>query len=167
LVTLGSVLIVTLPAALAAGAGHLRRHLKAEEASLKLFWSDFRAALPGGLAVGLGLVLASAATAFSLLLAAADGSVAGQIMRVLAGLVLLALATGTALAATDWTPSRGWARALKRLRPRFEQNPKAAAYTAGAVLAAALMTWMLYLLAVPALGLILFAAVAITETTRR
>jgi hypothetical protein len=29
------------------------------------------------------------------------------------------------------------------------------------------MTWMLYVLAVPALGLVLFAAVAVTETTRR
>ena len=58
LVTVGGILLVTLPAALAAGIRHLRRYLNAEASPQRQFWRDYLKALPGGLVVGVaGLLL--------------------------------------------------------------------------------------------------------------
>src|SRR3954470_23993863 len=58
LVTLVSLPLVTLPAALATGIRHLRRYIAAEGSPLAAAWRDLRAAFPGGLVVGMaGLVL--------------------------------------------------------------------------------------------------------------
>ncbi|NNH05452.1 hypothetical protein HLA99_16545, partial [Microbacterium ulmi] len=131
------------------------------------FWRDVRAALAGGVGVGAGAVVVAALALFALGLAGSDPSPVGRVMLAVAALALLALATCVALAAGAWEPRTGWRAAVGGLRDRLDADPVAALYTAGAVLALALLTWQLPPLAVPGLGLLALALVAVPERRRR
>ncbi|MGO2541534.1 MAG: Poxvirus protein I5 [Specibacter sp.] len=85
--------IVTAPAAYAAGAAHMERHIAGRPDTVASLWADFRAALPGSWKFGLALLGAGAVASVNLLLAGSEQLPGG---RVVMGATLL-LAGGLAV----------------------------------------------------------------------
>ncbi|SEE88342.1 hypothetical protein SAMN04489740_2927 [Arthrobacter alpinus] len=80
--------IVTAPAAYAAGAAHMERHIAGRPDTVASLWADFRAALPGSWKFGFALLGAGAVAAVNVLLAGSEQLPGGRL--VLAATVLLA-----------------------------------------------------------------------------
>ena len=167
LITAGGILLVTLPAALAAGVRHLRRYLNAEGSPQRQFWLDYLKALPGGLVVGvvgLGLV--------GLLILDIDlansGALPGGTVIALVGWVGLAAVAVTLLAAAGaWTPEEGWRPAVRGVPASLAADVTGVLFliaTAGFV---CVVTWVLVPLVIPALGCAALAVIAIPERRRR
>lgn len=167
LVLAAGILVVTLPAALAAGIRHLRRYLAAEGSPARLFWGDVRKALPGGVGVG------AAALALVLLLTldidlANSGALPGGVVIAAVGWVGLA-ATGVTLlaAAGAWTPDRrGWRSALRGVPGALRDDPVGGLYLTATVGFVGVVTWALPPLLIPALGCAALAVIAIPERRR-
>ncbi|KQQ05545.1 MULTISPECIES: hypothetical protein [unclassified Rathayibacter] len=161
LVTVLALPLVTLPLALAVGARHLRRFVLDEPSSMRTALAEARAGLLRSLPVGLGLVVASAALALDLALvaggalpgAAAVGVVCAALLA--AGLVVLL----TACAA--WQPDSRWLPLLQEAAARSVRDLRGSGAVLVALLLAAVVTWQLAPLVVPALGCTVFAAVAV------
>src|SRR6185312_14368560 len=64
--------VVTAPAAYAAGAAHMERHISGRPDTVASLWVDFRAALPGSWKLGLVLLGAGIAAVVNLLLAGSE-----------------------------------------------------------------------------------------------
>lgn len=163
LVTVASLPLVTLPAALVAGSAHLRRYLRAESTSVGAFVGDYLAALRRGWAVGLATLLAVGLLLLDLDLAASGALPGGQVIAVVgwAGLAVVALAIGTA---TDtWSARTGWRVALRRTPRIVRRDPVGALYLLAAFGLVGVCTWALAPLLVPALGCLVLAIVAIPE----
>jgi len=162
-----SLPLVTLPAALVAGTAHLRRFLRAEEASLATSFADFRKALAGGVVVGLAAIALTLVLLLDIDLAG-SGALPGGPLIGLVGWVGLA-ASGVALftAAGLWTPLTGWRGALRAVPAAVQGDPAGAAYTLVTGVFAVVVTWQLAPLIVPALGCVVLAIVAIPERPRR
>jgi hypothetical protein len=152
---------VTLPAALAAGVGHLRRSVNDEGSPFSLLWRDFREAVVGGLGVAVGSLLGAAAALFAIGLAGADPTPVGIAMSIAGWLGLGIVATAMAMAAGAWTRAGGWWRAVRGLRDQLDNDPAAAVYLFVSLAVAAVLTWQFLLLLVPSLGLVAFAVVAV------
>lgn len=162
LVTVSGLLIVTLPAALAAGTRHLRRYLAAEDSHARLFWADFAAAVRGGAVVGAIAGVVSLVLWIDVVLAASGVLPGGQIVLVVAIVGWVAIATILLQSTVLWSPGVGW-RAALRLAPRSLRNDLVgAAYLVSALGIAAVVTWQLPPLFLPALGCLAFAAVAVS-----
>ena len=113
LITVGGILLVTLPAALAAGIRHLRRYLNAEASPQRQFWRDYLKALPGGLVIGVAGLLLVLVLILDIDLAG-SGALPGGIAVAAVGWVGLAAVAVTLLAAAGaWTPGAGWRAALR------------------------------------------------------
>lgn len=166
LVALAGIAVVTLPAALAAGIRHLRRYLNAEAAPARAFWRDVRAALPGGLVVGLAGVVAAAVLALDIDLAGSGALPGGGAIAVVgwAGLVLGAVALLSAAGA--WTPEHGWTAAVRGIPSALLADRRGALYLAATAVFVGVATWMLVPLLVPALGCAALAVVAIPARRR-
>ena len=165
LVCVTGALVITLPAALAAGSRHLRRYLAAEEASVRTFARDFRMALPGGLLVGLAFVVAIIVLLIDLALASAG--IPGGPIVLAAGIVGLA-GVGTVLvrAAYSWGDSAGWRSALSSATRTLRGDIVGTVYLVVALALLVLITWQLLPLVIPAVGCLVFASVAISERRR-
>lgn len=90
--------VVTAPAAYAAGAAHMERHISGRPDTVASLWSDFKAALPGSWKFGLVLLSAAVAACVNLLLAGSNQLPGGRLVlgatAVLAiGLMVLLLRT--------------------------------------------------------------------------
>ena len=167
LVTLASVPLVTLPAALAAGVRHMRRFLRAEESTFALAWNDFKAAFVGGI----GVAVATAALVLVLLLdidLANSGALPGGSLIAVVGWVGLA-ALGVALftAAGLWSPQVRWRGALRAVPAAVRSDLPGALYLVATGVFATVVTWQLVPLIVPALGCVVLAVVAIPQRPRR
>ena len=166
LATVSGVLLLTLPAALAAGSGHLRRYLAAEEASVGTFFADFKRALLGSLAIGAIAVVAVLLLTLDLALASGGGLpgselvfAAGVVGLVLVGLVL-------ARSAALWRSDTGWPTALRATLPSLRDDLLGALYLAVALGLAVLLTWQLAPLVIAGVGCFVFASVVIIERKR-
>lgn len=165
-VALVALPVLTLPAALAAGIGHLRRYVDGEGSPFAAYWRDAWAAAAGGAAVALAALLGTAAAVFAIGLAGADPTPAGTVMA-LAGLLALGIvATAVVMAAGAWTPDGGWLRAVRGLRDQLDADLAAALHLFVAVALAAVLTWQFPLLLVPSLGVVAFAVVAVQRRSR-
>lgn len=167
LVGLISLPIVTLPAALAAGAAHLRRFARADDSALRLFWSDLRTALPGGALVGLGATVLAALLALDVALANSGLLPGGPIIAGVGVAGLVALGTALLIAAGRWSAEGGWRGALRSVPASVTADPIGGGYLAAAVVMTGVVTWMLAPLLIPALGCAAFAAFAVPERPRR
>ena len=156
-----SLPVLTLPAALVAGIRHLRRFTNGEGSSVAGLWRDFRDALWGGVGVALVALLGAAAALFAIGLAGADRTAVGTGMAVVGRVALGIIGTALLMAAGRWTRDRGWLRAGRSLRRWLDADPAGAVYLLVAVGLAAVLTWQFLLLAVPCLGLLAFAVVAV------
>ena len=166
LVTLVSLPVLTLPAALAAGVRHLRRYLAAEDSGLEWFWRDVRAALVGGLGVGAASAVLVLVLVLDIDLAATGLLPGGPIVGLVgwAGLAALALVLFTA--AGRWTPELGWLGALRSVPGTVRDDLAGAAYLVATAGFAGVVTWQLAPLVVPALGCVALAIVAVPERPR-
>jgi hypothetical protein len=161
LVTAAGIAVITLPAALAAGIRHLRRYVNAEASHAKMFWHDWRKALPGGLVVGVVALVAALILVLDIDLAGSGFLPGGPVIAVFgwAGLVVGAVALLAATAA--WTPERGWRPAVRGIPSALTADPVGTLYLAAAAVLVGVATWMLFPLLIPALGCVALAVVAV------
>ena len=160
------MLIVTLPAGLAAGIRHLRRFVAADDSSLVFFWADVRRSIGGGAVVGLVSTVAVAILLLDIDLARSGFLPGGFLIEVVGWVGLAAVAVALLAAAAAWNPETGWRAAVRSVPATIAADPAGALYlvaTAGFVV---VVTWVLLPLLLPALGLAALAAVAIPERRR-
>nr|WP_206324952.1 MULTISPECIES: hypothetical protein [unclassified Streptomyces] len=158
--------LVTLPAALAAAAGHLRRTIEGEETGLRGYAGELRAALRGGgWAVGpaywavLALVWADLALVRAL---PVPGGRAAGALAILAAL----WATVTVLrAATAWRPGAAWRALLPGAWRRSLRDPAGSLLVVCGLAVVAASAWFSAPLALPALGLLVAGTLAAERRT--
>lgn len=167
LVTVGGILLITLPAALAAGIRHLRRYLNAEASPQRQFWRDYLKALPGGLVVGLAALVLVLLLVLDIDLAG-SGALPGGIAVSAVGWIGLAAVAVTLLAAAGaWSPDTGWRAAVRRVPAVVAADRGGALFLVAAAGLVCVLTWVLVPLVIPALGCAALAVVAIPARRRR
>ncbi|MDR6977301.1 hypothetical protein J2X68_004013 [Streptomyces sp. 3330] len=154
--------VVTYPAAFAAGARHLRRRTTHQTGGLRAFVADFRAALRGGWAVGLAGWAAVAAVRVDVL-AVRAGVPGGPLVGAVGILALLGLAVALLRAAALWTPGHSWRALLADAGRRTVRDPVGSFLVVCGLAVVVLSAWVVAPLAVPVLGAVAAAAVAVEE----
>ncbi|WP_327693676.1 hypothetical protein [Streptomyces sp. NBC_00459] len=157
--------VVTYPAAFAAGARHLRRRTTHEGGGLREFVADFRAAVRGGWAVGL-VGWAVAAAVWVDVLAARAGLPGGTFVGAVGIFALIGLAVALLRAAAVWTPGARWWALLADAGRRTVRDPAGSFLVVCGLAVVALSAGFLPPLAVPVLGAVAAAAVAVEERYR-
>ncbi|MYW65891.1 hypothetical protein GTY65_17785 [Streptomyces sp. SID8379] len=156
LVTAGSLLLVTWPAAMAAGCAEIRRCVPdgPSPGTARRFLSTWRAALRGGTATGTLGLLALTFLAADLRLASTAGVPGfGFLALVVAGAAGAVVVLQIRMAAT-WSATTHWPRPTLR-------DPSGTWMLAGAVFVSAACVWQLTLLAPLVAGVLTLAAVAV------
>ena len=167
LITVGGILLVTLPAALAAGIRHLRRYLNAEASPQRQFWRDYLKALPGGLVLGAAGLLLVLLLILDINLAG-SGALPGGMAVAAVGWVGLAAVAVTLLAASGaWAPGAGWRAALRGVPASLSADIAGALFLVATAVFVCVVTWVLVPLVIPALGCAALAVVAIPARRRR
>ncbi|MDN3297641.1 hypothetical protein QWM81_27110 [Streptomyces ficellus] len=163
-IALASLPLVTLPAALAAGSAHLRRHLAHEPGGLREFATDVRAAARhGGLLAGLTGWAALALVWADIAVVRAGGLPGGAFAGAVGVLALLALSVAGLRAAVAWHPGAPWRPLLTSATRRTVRDPAGSlALVCGFAVIAASM-WFSPPLAAPALGILTAAALAVEQ----
>lgn len=163
LVSLGSVLVVTLPSALVAGISHLRRFLRGEDSRVSLFWVDFCASARGGVVIGLGAVALTLVLLLDIDLARSGMLPGGPMIEIIGWVALCAVAVALLTAASLWSRRGGWRRAVRRIPRTLAGDVGGALYLVATVGFVAALTWALLPLIVAGLGCAALAVVAIPE----
>ncbi|WP_448809080.1 hypothetical protein [Agromyces bauzanensis] len=167
LVSVVSLPVITLPAALAAGVRHLRRYLRAEDSALGWFWRDVGASLVGGIGIGAASVVLALVLALDIDLASTGALPGGPVVGVVGWIGLAVLVLVLLTAAGRWAPGLGWLGALREAPRAIRADPVGAAYLLATAVFAGVVTWQLAPLVVPALGCVALAIVAAPERPRR
>ncbi|NEE02272.1 hypothetical protein [Phytoactinopolyspora halotolerans] len=163
LVTAVGLPIVTLPAALAAGGRHLGRFIRAEDASLRLFFADLRAGLRGGVLVGCCAVVAVAVFGLDLVIGASGALPGGPLVLAVGTAGLVATGVVVVQASALWRPETGWTAAIRAVPSSLRADVSGAALLVAALGLTVLAAWQLPPLIVPALGCLVFAAQVLGE----
>ncbi|MGI5374043.1 hypothetical protein ACQEV2_07270 [Streptomyces sp. CA-251387] len=158
--------IVTYPAALAAGARHLRRRTAHEGGGWREFVADFRSAVRGGWAVG-AAGWAVAAAVWVDVQAARAGIPGGPIVGAVGLFALIGLAVALLRAAAVWMPDASWRALLTGAGRRTVLDPAGSFLVVGGLGVVALSAAFVAPLGVPVLGAVAAAAVAVEERYRR
>lgn len=167
LVTIASLPIVTLPAALAAGIRHMRRFIAAEHAPIAGFWRDAARAALAGSVVGLVGAVVAGILLLDIDLARSGFLPGGIVIEVVGWTGLAVLALAILLAAARWSPETGWRDAVRAIPSAARADPAGAVYlvaTAGFVV---VVTWVLPPLFIAAIGCAVLAVVAVPQRPRR
>ena len=167
MVTIASLGVVTLPAALAAGSRHLTRYARSESSRWAEFWADVRAALPGGVGIGAVAAVLGTVLAVDISLARAGMLPAAAAIEAVSWLGLIAAGTVLLAAAGQWDQHAGWRAAVMRGLSQLRGDIGGAAYLVVTVAFVGVCTWALPALLVPALGCAAIATVAIPARPRR
>ncbi|MFI1506321.1 hypothetical protein [Streptomyces sp. NPDC020597] len=154
--------IVTYPAAFAAGARHLRRRTRHEDGGLREFAADFLAAVRGGWAVGLAGWAAAAAVRTDVL-AVRAGLPGGPFVGAVGVLALIGLAVALLRAAAVWTPGAAWRALLADAGRRTVLDPAGSFLVVCGLAVVAVSALFVLPLAVPVLGAVAAAAVAVEQ----
>ncbi|MGW2644576.1 hypothetical protein ACWC2T_06570 [Streptomyces sp. NPDC001393] len=166
LIAVASLGVVTYPAAFAAGARHLRRRTGHRAGGLREFAADFRAAVRGGWAVGLaGWVLAGLARVD--VQAVRAGLPGGPLMAAVGLFALIGLAVAGLRAAAVWAPGERWRALLAAAGRRTVRDPAGSFLLVGGAVLVVCSALLVAPLAVPVLGAVAAAAVAVEERYRR
>ncbi|MEH0421892.1 hypothetical protein [Streptomyces sp. B21-083] len=158
--------VVTYPAAFAAGARHLRRRTTHVGGGWREFVADFRAAVRGGWLVGLA-GWAVAAAVWVDVLAARAGLPGGRFVGAVGIFALIALAVALLRATAVWTPGAPWRALLADAGRRTVRDPAGSFLVVCGLAVVALSAGFLPPLAVPVLGAVAAASVAVEERYRR
>ncbi|MET7292632.1 hypothetical protein ABZS79_10875 [Streptomyces griseoloalbus] len=157
--------LVTYPAAFAAGARHLGRRIRHEGGGLREFVADFRAAVRGGWLVGLAGWAALAAVWVNVQ-AVRAGLPGGPLVGAVAVSALIAAVVALLRAAACWRPGSSWRPLLAGAGRRTVLDPAGSFLIVGGLAVVALSAWFIAPLAVPVLGAVAAAAVAVEERYR-
>jgi hypothetical protein len=157
--------LVTYPAAFAAGARHLRRRTAHTAGGWREFAADFRAALRGGWLVGLAGWAAVAAVWVDVQ-AARAGLPGGPLVGAVGLLALIAAAVAGMRAAATWAPGAAWRSLLAEAGRRTVLDPAGSFLLVCGLAVVACSGWFIPPLAVPVLGAVAAAAVAVEERYR-
>jgi hypothetical protein len=154
--------VVTYPAAFAAGARHLRRRTGHQGGGRREFAADFRAALRGGWAVGLaGWILAALAQVD--VQAVRAGLPGGPAAGAVGLFALIGLAVAGLRAAAVWAPGERWRVLLAAAGRRTVRDPAGSFLLVGGAVLVVSSALLIAPLAVPVLGAVAAAAVAVEE----
>ncbi|WP_127792121.1 hypothetical protein [Agromyces sp. LHK192] len=162
LVALFVLPIVTAPAALAAGAAHLRRHLRGEPDRITAFLLDLITAFRQGWVWCVGIGLAGFAVVFNLTAPATSEVPGGEVVRwasivfAFAGLIVVLRA------AAGWTPGERWSDLIRGSAVASVADPLGSLMIAVACGMCGLIVWMFAPLIVLVPGLLVLAALAVT-----
>ncbi|GGR12605.1 hypothetical protein [Streptomyces aurantiogriseus] len=157
--------VVTYPAAFAAGARHLRRRTAHEGGGWREFAQEFRAAVRGGWIVGLA-GWAAAAAVWVDVLAARAGIPGGPFVGAVGIFALIGLAVALLRAAAEWSPGASWRALLADAGRRTVLDPAGSFLVVCGLGVVALSAMFIAPLAVPVLGAVAAAAVAVEERYR-
>jgi hypothetical protein len=158
--------VVTYPAAFAAGARHLRRRTGHEAGGWREFVADFRTALRGGWVVGFaGWVVALAVWVD--VLAARAGLPGGPLVGAVGIFALIGHVVALLRAAAVWTPDAAWRTLLADAGRRTVLDPAGSFLVVCGLAVVALSALFIPPLAVPVLGAVAAAALAVEERYRR
>jgi hypothetical protein len=158
--------LVTYPAAFAAGARHLRRRTRHEGGGGREFVADFRTAVRRGWLVGVAGWVAAAAVWVDVQ-AARAGIPGGPLVGAVGLFALIGLAVAGLRAAAVWTPGASWRALLADAVRRTLRDPAGSFLIVAGLAVVALSAGFLAPLAVPVLGAVAAAAVAVEERYRR
>ncbi|MGP4086931.1 hypothetical protein [Streptomyces sp. KR55] len=157
--------VVTYPAAFAVGARHLRRSTGHEGGGWREFVVDFRAAVRGGWIVGL-VGWAAVAAVWVDVQAARAGIPGGPFVGAVGLFALIGLAVAGLRAAAVWTPGARWRALLADAGRRTVLDPAGSFLLVGGLAVVACSALFVAPLAVPVLGAVAAAAVAVEERYR-
>jgi hypothetical protein len=178
LVLVGSLPVVTLPGALAAGVAHLRRHLGGYDTSVRTFVRDWVAAVRGLWLLGALLVLAVVVVVVNTGLTASGALPGSSAVRWVTWVAAAHAAVVLVRAAAAWsdddaapgsevTPGTGGVRQLlSRGAARTRDDVAGSALLVAALAMCVVLVWMLAPLVLVTGGLLSLAAVAV-ETRRQ
>ena len=158
--------LVTYPAAFAAGARHLRRRTSHEAGGWREFVADFRTAACRGWLVGVA-GWAVAAAVWVDVQAARAGIPGGPFVGAVGLFALIGLVVAGLRAAAVWTPGASWRALLADAVRRTLRDPAGSFLIVAGLAVVALTAGFLAPLAVPVLGALAAAAVAVEERHRR
>ncbi|MET9775132.1 hypothetical protein ABZ023_12885 [Streptomyces sp. NPDC006367] len=164
-ITVASLGVVTGPAAFAAGARHLRRRTAHEAGGLREFLTDFRTALRRGWAVGLAWWAVAVAVQVDVL-AAQAGLPGGPFVGAVGILALVGASVALLRAAAVWTPGASWRALLADAGRRTVLDPAGSFLVVCGLAVVVLSAWFVPPLAVPVLGAVAAAAVAVEKRYR-
>ncbi|NUQ97818.1 MAG: hypothetical protein HOY79_15105 [Streptomyces sp.] len=165
-IAVASLGVVTFPAAFAAGARHLRRRTGHEGGGWREFVRDFRTAVRGGWAAGLagwvavGLVWVDVQ-------AVRVGLPGGPLVGAVGLFALIGLVVAGLRAAALWEPGAVWRALLADAGRRTVLDPAGSFLLVGGVVLVVCSALLIAPLAVPVLGAVAAAAVAVEERYRR
>ncbi|MFD5584685.1 hypothetical protein ACFW6K_15655 [Streptomyces sp. NPDC058733] len=165
-IAVASLGVVTYPAAFAAGARHLRRRTAHEAGGWRRFAADFRAALRGGWLAGLA-GWAVAAAVWVDVQAARAGLPGGPLVGAAGLVALIGVAVAGMRAAASWTPGASWRALLANAGRRTVLDPAGSFLLVAGLTVVCLSGWFVAPLAVPVLGAVAAAAVAVETRYRR
>ncbi|MFF4630580.1 hypothetical protein [Streptomyces griseorubiginosus] len=165
-IAVGCLGLVTYPAAFAAGARHLRRRTSHEVGGWREFVADFRTAARRGWLVGLA-GWAVAAAVWVDVQAARAGIPGGPLVGAVGLFALIGLVVAGLRAAAVWTPGAAWRALLADAVRRTLRDPAGSFLIVAGLAVVALTAGFLAPLAVPVLGALAAAAVAVEERHRR
>ncbi|WP_425443483.1 hypothetical protein [Streptomyces monashensis] len=165
-IAVASLGMITYPAAFAAGARHLRRRTGHRAGGWREFAADFRAALRGGWAVGLA-GWAVPALAWLEVRAVRAGLPGGPLVGAVGLLALIGVAVAGLRAASVWVPGARWRPLLAQAGRRTVLDPAGSFLLVGGAGLTVCSALLIAPLAVPVLGAVTAAAVAVEERYRR
>lgn len=164
-IAVASLPLITYPAAFAAGARHLRRCIAHEDGGVREFAADFRAAVRGGWLAGLA-GWAAALAVWVDVQAVRAGLPGGPLIGAVGLFALIGLAVAGLRAAAAWRPGASWRALLARAGRRTVLDPAGSFLLVGGLVVVAGSAFFLVPLAVPVLGVVAAAAVAVEERNR-
>ncbi|MFH8661552.1 hypothetical protein [Streptomyces afghaniensis] len=165
-IAVASLGVVTYPAAFAAGARHLRRRTAHEGGGRREFVADFRTAVRGGWLVGLAGWAAVAAVSVDVQ-AVRAGIPGGPLVGAVGVCALIGLVVAGLRAAAVWEPEARWRTLLAAAWRRTVLDPAGSFLIIGGLAVVVVSAWFAAPLAVPVLGAVAAAAVAVEERYRR
>ncbi|MGW4142022.1 hypothetical protein ACWELV_35480 [Streptomyces mirabilis] len=161
-----SLPLVTYPAAFAAGARHLRRRTSHEAGGLREFVADFRTAVRGGWIAGVA-GWAAAAAVWVDVQAVRAGIPGGPLVGAVGLFALIGLVVAGLRAAAVWEPGASWRALLAEAGRRTVLDPAGSFLLVGGLAVVVASALFVAPLAVPVLGAVAAAAVAVEARHRR
>ncbi|WP_151482570.1 hypothetical protein [Streptomyces albicerus] len=164
-IAVASLPLVTYPAAFAAGSRHLRRRTAHMGGGWREFVADFRAAVRGGWIAGLA-GWAAALAVWVDVQAVRAGIPGGPLVGAVGLFALIGLAVAGLRAAAVWEPGSSWRALLAAAGRRTVLDPAGSFLLVGGLVMVACSAWFIPPMAVPVLGAVAAAALAVEERGR-
>jgi hypothetical protein len=159
-IALAALPVVTLPAALAAGAAHLRRWTGDEVSGWRSFVADLRSAVRRGWLVGLAGWAALALLWADLAIVRA-GLPGGRFIGAVGVLAMIGLVVTVLRASVAWRPGASWHALLRGAGRRTVRDPAGSLLVVCGFAVIAASAWFAAPLAAPALGMLVAATLAV------